>query len=498
MLREVYPLPTVDETLAQLTGATVFSKPDANSGFWQISLADSSQLLTTFITPLGCYCFNKLPFGISSAPEFFQKWMDQILDGLDGVLCQMDDVLVFGSNSQEHDFRLHAVLKASYALNTHVAWCLYAVGQPKELEQVRQPKVSEKVNIPTFNPSTTDGYNSSAMVSLATLSRRTNANSTSVVPVGPIAGIPARLARRILDLEFIEICDLLQDFWQEETQQLLVLDSLHLTPRPMSRKAPVHDIGLCIECFSRMAAILVSCYPNKAPEMFAYQATIFRAARNFEGNLWVAYDHQYRREAHANRDLNWSQMNTRLYNEAFTGRTESIPRCRHCLSDTHTTTNCPLEPNLGGAVSTQPPFRSTIPAALKSAANIIQGDARILFAAIATFAKGALTHIRRTSVRRTAQEQATHLGSDRQQEREMAIANLQLVDVCCAIAFHYFAHAVQDVQASYRCMVSRVSTLIGCGCLLAGLKVRCMHILHFSLTSLQVYTAMGTCPTSCL
>ena len=38
--------------------------------------------------------------------------MGQILEGLDGVLCQMDDVLVLGSNQQEHDFRLHAVLKA--------------------------------------------------------------------------------------------------------------------------------------------------------------------------------------------------------------------------------------------------------------------------------------------------------------------------------------------------------------------------------------------------
>ena len=90
----------------------------------------------------------------------------------------------------------------SYALNTRVAWCLYAVGQPKK---------SEKVNISTFNPSTTNGNNGSAIVSLATLRQRTDANSTSRVPVGPMAGIPARLAHRILDLEFIEMCNLLQD-----------------------------------------------------------------------------------------------------------------------------------------------------------------------------------------------------------------------------------------------------------------------------------------------
>ena len=111
VLREVHPIPKVDETLAQLAGATVFSKLDANSGFWQIPLSEESRLLTTFITPFGRYCFNKLPFGISSAPELFQRRMSAILEGLNGVLCQMDDVLIFGANREEHDSRLAAVLK---------------------------------------------------------------------------------------------------------------------------------------------------------------------------------------------------------------------------------------------------------------------------------------------------------------------------------------------------------------------------------------------------
>ena len=111
VLREVHPLPKVDDTLAQLTGAHLFSKLDANSGFWQIPLSPTSRLLTTFITPAGRCCFNKLPFGIASAPEHFQRRMSSILHGLDGVLCQMDDVLVFGRDKEEHDRRLHAALK---------------------------------------------------------------------------------------------------------------------------------------------------------------------------------------------------------------------------------------------------------------------------------------------------------------------------------------------------------------------------------------------------
>ena len=69
--RELHQLPMVDEMLAQLQGATVFSKLDANSGFWQIPISEASQLLTTFITSFGRVAFTKLPFGIASAPEVF-------------------------------------------------------------------------------------------------------------------------------------------------------------------------------------------------------------------------------------------------------------------------------------------------------------------------------------------------------------------------------------------------------------------------------------------
>lgn len=73
VLREVHPIPKVDDTLAMLTGAKVFSKLDANSGFWQVPLSPASRFLTTFITPNRQYYFNKLPFRIASAPEYLKK-----------------------------------------------------------------------------------------------------------------------------------------------------------------------------------------------------------------------------------------------------------------------------------------------------------------------------------------------------------------------------------------------------------------------------------------
>ena len=103
--REIHPMPSVDESLSKLGQGKVFSKLDANSGFWQVPLDEQSRLLTTFITPFGRFCFNRLPFGICSAPEIFQRTMSGILEGLDGTICQMDDVLIGGKDQVQHDER---------------------------------------------------------------------------------------------------------------------------------------------------------------------------------------------------------------------------------------------------------------------------------------------------------------------------------------------------------------------------------------------------------
>ena len=133
-----HPHPAVEQSLAQLAGARVFSTLDANSGFWQIPLDRESALLTTFITPFGRYCFHRLPFGITSAPEHFQRRMSEILTNLDGVVCMMDDVLVHGQTSEEHDKRLEKVLQrlqeAGLTLNKQK--CHFSQTQVKFLRQI--------------------------------------------------------------------------------------------------------------------------------------------------------------------------------------------------------------------------------------------------------------------------------------------------------------------------------------------------------------------------
>ena len=114
---------------------------------------------------------------------------------------------------------------------------------------------------------------------------------------------------------------------------------------PPPARLPITDISQWVERYSLMAAVICTRFPDKAKELFAYQTSIVRAERNYEGKRWVTYDRQYRREALACKDLNWSVTDLRLYNEAFTGRARSIARCGYCLQDDHISNQCPRNPH---------------------------------------------------------------------------------------------------------------------------------------------------------
>ncbi|XP_043229573.1 uncharacterized protein K02A2.6-like [Amphibalanus amphitrite] len=92
--REIFPIPTLEHLTSKLA----------------IPLDEASSKMTTFITPFGRKRFLRLPMGISLAPECFQRKMQEMLDGLPGVIVYMDDTLVFGDASN-HDARLEAVIR---------------------------------------------------------------------------------------------------------------------------------------------------------------------------------------------------------------------------------------------------------------------------------------------------------------------------------------------------------------------------------------------------
>ena len=80
--RENYPLPTIEEVASRLHGAKVFTVLDVACGFWHVVLDEQSSFLTTFNTPFGRYRWKRMPFGIKSAPEIFQRKMHELIEGL--------------------------------------------------------------------------------------------------------------------------------------------------------------------------------------------------------------------------------------------------------------------------------------------------------------------------------------------------------------------------------------------------------------------------------
>lgn len=138
VVRERFTLPTVEQALGSLAGAKWFSKLDAFSGFHQVRLSRDSEELTTFLTPFGRYCFTRLPFGITSAPEYFQKRMSEILCGLPGVVNVMDDILVFGNTKAQHDERLADVMSrlASANVTLNKEKCLFGVNKLRFLGHI--------------------------------------------------------------------------------------------------------------------------------------------------------------------------------------------------------------------------------------------------------------------------------------------------------------------------------------------------------------------------
>ena len=114
--RPHHPMRTVEDVVSRMPNATVFSTLDARSGFWQIKLDYESLLLTMFSTPFGRYRFLRMPFGITSASEVFQCAMEELFAGYPCAII-VDDLLVWGEGTAEHDAIVMKILQRAQEVN---------------------------------------------------------------------------------------------------------------------------------------------------------------------------------------------------------------------------------------------------------------------------------------------------------------------------------------------------------------------------------------------
>ena len=103
---------TVEEVAASMSGAKVFSTVDATSVIYQIKLTEESIWLTTFNTPFGGFKFERLPVGLVwSAPDVFEMAITEMFEDIEKCEVIVDDLIVWGKNTEDHDRILKQVLK---------------------------------------------------------------------------------------------------------------------------------------------------------------------------------------------------------------------------------------------------------------------------------------------------------------------------------------------------------------------------------------------------
>jgi len=97
-----YPIPKVDDLFAKVSGGKTFSKLDMLQAYQQIPLDKNSRKYVVINTHRGLFQYNRLPFGVSSAPGIFKRVMESLLSGVPNVVVYHDDILVTGPTEEEH------------------------------------------------------------------------------------------------------------------------------------------------------------------------------------------------------------------------------------------------------------------------------------------------------------------------------------------------------------------------------------------------------------
>ena len=148
--------------------------------------------------------------------------------------------------------------------------------------------------------------------------------------------VPEKLASKIRRGEFVEMGELLPEFWSHTKGE--EGEPSRETKSRKTRK--VTDIFTWIQCFGTYVSVRTPPAPHLIPEFMAYMATIVRVSQDYAGLAWVRYDAAFRRQAALTGNTRWSVINSTLYTISFTGMAAVTKRCELCFATGHTEREC--------------------------------------------------------------------------------------------------------------------------------------------------------------
>ena len=111
LLSEQYSLPRIEDIFANLAGGKHFSKLDLHRAYHQMEVTEESKKYLTINTHKGLFQYNRLVFSITSSPSIWKRVIDQVLQGIPGTQCMLNDMIITGKTDQEHIENLDNTLK---------------------------------------------------------------------------------------------------------------------------------------------------------------------------------------------------------------------------------------------------------------------------------------------------------------------------------------------------------------------------------------------------
>ena len=176
--------------------------------------------------------------------------------------------------------------------------------------------------------------------------REVNPDSVPFVLSETLPVVPAKLVRKILSGEFVDMAELLKDNMEAERRRHSSdADAMqgHLGQSSARREVP--DLMSWLQCFSSYAAVVCSKHPEKARELWAYQALMISEFRRCGGRGWRLYDTAFRQHAASLESMDFGKINQGLYATTFLAYGGKGQFCQCCMLSDHTVEECALHPS---------------------------------------------------------------------------------------------------------------------------------------------------------